>query len=77
MNNMSMLINMLKSSGNPQMMLQNMVQQQAQNNPMMKNVLGIMQGNNAAGAEIIARNLCKEKGIDADVLMNQIKNQFK
>lgn len=76
MNNMSNLIGLLKSGGNPQVILLNMVQKQSQGNPMMQNVLNMMQNGNYSGVEQIARNLCNEKGINPDEMMKQIKNQF-
>lgn len=69
------LIQMLRG-GNPQQMLMGMLSQQAGNNPMMKNVLDMVQNNDAAGVEQLARNLAKEKGIDADNAISQLKQQF-
>ena len=69
------LIGMLKG-GNPQQMLMNMLTQQSGNNPMMKNVLDMVQKNDAAGVEQLARNLAKEKGINADDAISQIRQQF-
>lgn len=69
------LIQMLKG-GNPQQMLMGMLQQQSGNNPMMKNVLDMVQKNDAAGIEQLARNLAKEKGINADDAVSQLRQQF-
>lgn len=69
------LIQMLKG-GNPQQMLMGMLTQQSGNNPMMKNVLEMVQKNDAAGVEQLARNLAKEKGINADDAISQIRQQF-
>lgn len=69
------LIQMLKC-GNPQQMLMGMLTQQSGNNPMMKNVLEMVQKNDAAGVEQLARNLAKEKGINADDAISQIRQQF-
>lgn len=69
------LIGMLKG-GNPQQMLMGMLQQQSGNNPMIKNVLDMVQKNDAAGVEQLARNLAKEKGINADNAISQIRQQF-
>lgn len=65
------IIQMLKNSGNPQGMAYNLLQQQAYNNPAIGNILS---GNQSA--ETIARNLCRERGIDADALFNQVSQQF-
>lgn len=69
------LVQMLKG-GNPQQMLMGMLTQQSGNNPMMKNVLEMVQKNDAAGVEQLARNLAKEKGINADDAISQIRQQF-
>lgn len=69
------LVQMLKG-GNPQQMLMGMLQQQSGNNPMMKNVLDMVQKNDAAGVEQLARNLAKEKGINVDDALSQLRQQF-
>lgn len=45
-------------------------------NPMANNLLGMVNNKDQKGIEQMARNLAKEKGIDADKLYNQIKSQF-
>lgn len=74
--NLMQLMQMLRSGGNLPQMLTSMLSQQAGNNPMMKNVLGMVQNNDSAGIEQFARNLAKEKGIDADNAVSQIKQQL-
>lgn len=76
MNNMQIstqLIQMLKG-GDPQQILLNMLQQNA--NPMAQNIIGLMNNKDQKGIEQLARNICESKGIDADELMNNVKNQF-
>ena len=73
MNNVNQLINLIKYSKNPQLLLENMIKQQANYNPIMRNVLNMMNSNNAQGIENIARNLCQEKGINPDELIRQIR----
>ena len=46
------------------------------NNPMAKNLLGMMKNNDAKGIEQMARNLAKERGQNPDELYNQIKSKF-
>lgn len=69
------LVQML-SKGNPQQILQSVIQSQFQNNPMAINVLGMIKNNDSQGIEQLARNLAKEKGMDADQMYNQIKSMF-
>ena len=41
-------------------------------NPMIKNAMSMAQSGNSKGIEQMARNLCKEKGINPDDVMKQI-----
>ncbi len=70
------LIQSLKGGGNPQQMLMNMMQQQSGNNPIMHNALEMMNKGDMQGVEELARNLCKEKGINPDEAVEQLKQQF-
>ena len=45
-------------------------------NPMAKNTLEMAQKGDFQGIENIAKNLCKEKGINPDEMMNQVKKQM-
>lgn len=61
--------------GNPQQILSGMIQQN--NNPMLQNVMNMMNNGDSSGIEQFARNLCASKGIDADELMRNVQEQFK
>ena len=69
------LIQMLKG-GNPAQMLMGMLRQQSGNNPVMQNALDMAQKGDSKGIENLARNLCKEQGVNPDEMFNNIKNQF-
>lgn len=69
------LIQMLKG-GNPAQMLMGMLRQQSGNNPVMQNALDMAEKGDSKGIENLARNLCKEQGINPDEMFNNIKNQF-
>lgn len=61
----------------PQQFIQQMMgNNQIMSNPIMKNALGMVQSGNMQGIEQMARNLCKEKGLNADDVFNQIKSRF-
>ena len=76
MMNPMQLIQMMRG-GNPQQFLQHMMgNSQIMSNPIMKNALGMVQSGNMKGVEELARNLCKEKGLNADDVMKQLKNNF-
>ena len=76
MMNPMQLIQMMRG-GNPQPFLQQMMgNNQIMSNPMMKSTMQMAQQGNMQGIEQIARNLCKEKGLNADDVFNQIKSRF-
>ena len=76
MMNPMQLIQMMRG-GNPQQFLQQMMgNNQIMSNPIIKNALGMVQSGNMKGVEELARNLCKEKGLNADDVFNQIKSRF-
>lgn len=63
--------------GGPQQFLQQIANNnQLMSNPMMKNTIQMAQQGNMQGIEQMARNLCKEKGLNADDVFNQIKSRF-
>lgn len=78
MNNpLGMIFHMMKCGENPQAMLKQMLgNNQIISNPIMKNALEMAQNGNMQGIEQMARNLCKEKGLNADDVFNQIKSGF-
>ena len=57
---------------NPQKMLNQILGK----NPMVGNLVNLINNKDEKGLEEMARNLAKEKGVDADKLYNQFKNQF-
>lgn len=69
------LIQMLKG-GNPAQMIMGMLRQQSGNNPVIQNALNMAEKGDSKGIENLARNLCKEQGVNPDEMFNNIKNQF-
>lgn len=68
---------LLGGIGNPQQFLQKIMgNNQMMGNPMAKNAVELMQKGDAKGVEQMARNLCKEKGLDPDEVMKQVRNKF-
>ena len=68
---------MLGAMKNPQAFIQQMMNNsQIMQNPIIKNTVQMAQNGDAKGIEQLARNLCKEKGINADDMFNQMKNNF-
>lgn len=62
--------------GNPQKVVMDMMREQAGNNPVMRNAMQMAENGDSEGIEKLARNLCKEQGIDADEMVKKIKSQF-
>jgi formate dehydrogenase maturation protein FdhE len=67
----------MMKNGSPQQFLQQMMgNNQIMRNPLMKNTIEMAQKGDMQGIEQMARNLCKEKGLNADDVINQIKSKF-
>lgn len=66
----------MMKAGPQQFVKQIMENNQFMRNPMMKNTMQMAQQGNMQGIEQMARNLCKEKGLNADDVFNQIKSRF-
>lgn len=70
-------LSFVQAMRNPQVFIQNMMKNnEVMKNPILKNTMEMAQSGNSKGVEELARNLCKEKGINADEALNKIKSQF-
>ena len=70
-------IQLIQAMKNPQAFMQQMMNNsQIMQNPIAKNAMEMAQNGNMQGIEQMARNLCKEKGLNADDVFNQIKSRF-
>ena len=68
---------LIQAMKNPQAFMQQMMNNsQIMQNPMARNAMEMAQQGNMQGIEQMARNLCKEKGLNADDVFNQIKSRF-
>ena len=66
---------MIQCGGNPKMILSQMMNNsQFSNNPIMKNTFDMMNRGDSKGLEQLARNLCKEKGLNPEEIMSQFKH---
>ncbi len=70
------MIGMLRNAGNPQQFMLNMLQGMSGNNPMISNVLGMVQSGNTRQLEQFARNVCKEKGVSFDDEFAKFRKQY-
>ena len=74
MNNLGIL---MQAAKNPQQFLQNaMNNSQLMQNPLAKNAIEMYQRGDKDGINQMAENLCKERGLKPEEVINQIKSQF-
>ena len=66
MMNPMQLLSMLRGGGNPQQLAMQLLQSDMGNSPMGQNLLSLAQQGNGAQIEEIARNICKQQGVDFD-----------
>ena len=73
---MNSVLNIMQMFKNPQALVQNMMQnQQIMNSPLGNAVNAASKGDQKT-LEEIARNMCKEKGINPDDAFNQVKQMM-
>lgn len=78
MNNINpmQLLQMIKGGQNPQQLIINILEQRMQNTPMGANLLSLAKQNRSADIEQIARNICKQNGVDFDKEFNSFKQML-
>lgn len=78
MNNpLGMMLQMMRGGGNPQQILNQMMNNsQAMQNPMIRNAMQMYQKGDSKGLQKIAENLAKERGTTVDAVKNSIMQQF-
>lgn len=71
---MNNVLNLVRVFRNPEpFMRQIMSSPQFKSNPMAQNVIEMRDKNDVQGLTEMAKNVCKEKGIDFDGLYSQLK----
>lgn len=73
MNPMQMLKNFIMKGFSPQ----KIVEQMADSNPMMSNLMKMANAGDTSGVENFARNMFKEKGRDFDKEFSEFRSKFK
>ena len=73
------IIQMIKSGKNPQQIVLSVFESNLGNiNPIAANLVSLAKSNRSAEIEKVARNICKERGVDFDKEFNDFKsNLFK
>lgn len=76
-NNMQAFMQIIKN-GNPQELVINMLQKDAQRgNQIAGTLIQMINSGDSQGIERVARNIAKEKGIDFDKEFNSFKRMFR
>ena len=70
------ILQFVKKSKNPQQAVYNIVEKQMGNNPIFSNLLALAKNNKGEEIENIARNLCKERGVDFDKEFNSFSQNL-
>lgn len=70
------ILQFVKKSKNPQQAVYNMVEKQMGNNPIFSNLLALAKNNKGEEIKNIARNLCKERGVDFDKEFNSFRQNL-
>lgn len=73
MNPMQMLQGFMGKGMSPQ----KIVEQMANKNPMLANLMKMANSGNNEGVENFARNICKERGMDFDKEFSEFRKNFK
>ena len=76
MNPIQQMMIMAKNKQNPEQMMLQFLEQQAQQNPMGKNLLSLVQAGNTADIEKIVRNICAQRGVDFDKEFTAFKHSL-
>lgn len=70
------LIQMMKNGQNPQQLLMSILQQNANNNPILQNAMNLAKNGDTASLEMIARNLAQQRGLNFDEEFAKFKQNF-
>lgn len=78
MNNLNpmQIMQLIQSGNNPQQLVMQLLEQQAQNNPMAANVLEMAKQNKVPDIEQVVKNIMQTKGLDYNKEVVAFKNLF-
>lgn len=76
MNNLQSFLAALRGGANPQALALSMFESQMGNSPIGQNILALAKQGNTQQIEQIARNLCKQRGLDFDKEFTNFKKQL-
>ena len=72
--NQQALMNLIKSGGNPEIMVMNMLQQRAGDNQLFANLLQLAQAQDTQQIENIVKNVVNESGKNYEEEFNSFRN---
>ena len=67
---------MVKNGGNPEALILNLLEQRAGNTPIGQNLMQLAKNNDTQSIEQVARNMCKQRGLDFDKEFAAFKQQL-
>ena len=73
--NPNQLVQMIRQGQNPQQLMLYILQQNS-NTPLGANLYKLAQSGNTTEIEKIARNMCRERGVDFDTEFNAFRNMI-
>ena len=74
---MNPIMSLYQAMRNPNQFMQNMLNNnKVTGNPMAMNALDMMKNGDNEGIEKMARNVCKQRGINPDEAIQQIRQQL-
>lgn len=78
MNNLNpmQIMQLIQNGNNPQQLVMQLLEQQAQNNPMAANVLEMAKQNKTPDIEQVVKNIMQTKGLDYNKEVVAFKNLF-
>lgn len=70
------LMQMIRGGQNPQQVILNQLAQSSQSSPLAANLLTLAKNGQTAQLEEIARNICKERGLNYDEEIKSFRNKL-
>lgn len=70
------LVQMIRSGANPQQLMMSVLEQRMQGTPMGANLINLAKNDRGAEIEQIARNMCKQRGMDYDKEFSAFKQML-
>lgn len=74
--NFQQILQFIKAGNNPEQLVMTMLNMRTKNNPIMQNVLQLLQLKDYQGIESVARNLAEQRGVDFDKAFNDFRNNL-